>query len=62
MTWSGGTRKSKQFRLKDDNMKNDNTNIEALCESTRNSIETINEESADERSGVYVNMQDIFSD
>ncbi len=43
-------------------MKNDNTSIEALCESARSSIETINEESADERSGVYVNMQDIFSD
>lgn len=43
-------------------MRNDNTSIESLCESTRNSIETINEESADERSGVYVNMQDIFSD
>lgn len=43
-------------------MKNDNTNIEALCDSTRNSIETINAESADERSGAYVSMQDIFSD
>ena len=43
-------------------MRHDNTSIESLCESTRNSIETINEESADERSGVYVNMQDIFSD
>ena len=33
-----------------------------LCESARNSIETINEESANERSDAMVGMLDIFSE
>lgn len=36
--------------------------VTELCKSAQNSIETINEENADECSGAYVSMQDIFSD
>lgn len=45
MTWSGGTRKSKQFRLKEGTMKNDNTSIEALCEDIRDMLAGIDGES-----------------
>lgn len=37
-------------------------NITELCESARNSIEAINEESGSERLGICVSMQDIFAD
>lgn len=36
--------------------------ITELCESARNSIETINGESADERSDAMIGMQDIFAE
>lgn len=50
--------------LTDEHGKEDKTmdSVTELCESARNSIETINEEYGSECSGAYVSMQDIFSD